>query len=381
MIQVKLIGCGAAGNKAAIQAIEDGNIKIENVLLVNSTDKDIPEKYRKDAYIYEDADGVGKEREVGKSITFEALKQGKIGLDEFLKDADLVVLVSSLDGGTGSSTISVFAKYIEAVLAIPVYIIGFNGFENDARSLSNSLEYLKELNGEFNISIISNKQCLDGEINNYKKAERKANEHFSKYIRLINAIDIEDSETNIDGAELSKLLSTTGYSVINEIDLKDIKSKEDFNKAIQLADKKRVYINTLPSSKRIGVFILADDEIENFIDYSFEEIKNIYGTPFEMFRHLQNSSMNKMFIIASGLKMPMEHFNEMYNNYKAETEKVEKSKDEFFEVLEGFKGDGLDNMFNTLSHKKEKKNRELSKQAFFGAKDITDKVNDNPNEF
>ena len=45
MLKTKIIGVGAAGNKAAINLIEKGVIEKGNVLLLNSTKKDIPDEY------------------------------------------------------------------------------------------------------------------------------------------------------------------------------------------------------------------------------------------------------------------------------------------------------------------------------------------------
>ena len=42
----RLIGLGAAGNKAAITAVENEIIPIKHVMLVNSTLKDIPADYQ-----------------------------------------------------------------------------------------------------------------------------------------------------------------------------------------------------------------------------------------------------------------------------------------------------------------------------------------------
>ena len=41
-MKTRIIGIGAAGNKAAISAVEANIDKLENILLINSTLKDIP---------------------------------------------------------------------------------------------------------------------------------------------------------------------------------------------------------------------------------------------------------------------------------------------------------------------------------------------------
>lgn len=349
MLNIKVIGCGAAGNKSVIHAIESGVIDKKDILLINSTSKDLPKDYHEDAFIYANADGVGKERKIGKKFAIEALQNNKLDLGKFLnKETQVVVLVSSLDGGTGTSTISIFAKYIKDVLNIPVYIIGFNGFENDPRSLSNTIEYMKELNNGYTISIISNKKCLDPRSNNYQKAEKKANDEFVKYINLIKANAIKDSETNIDGAEMFKLLTTPGYTIIEEVDLVGIKNIDDFNIAIKSAYDNSVSIDTEASCKRIGAFLLSNEKIRNNVDSSYTEVKELYGTPFELYTHIQNDETNKLFILSAGMNLPTEYFMNLYEKYKQETEKVNKGSDDFFNQLDGLIGDEEDNEFNSL---------------------------------
>ena len=45
-MKIKLIGVGAAGNKAVIEAVEQGVVDKESILLLNSTLQDIPVQYR-----------------------------------------------------------------------------------------------------------------------------------------------------------------------------------------------------------------------------------------------------------------------------------------------------------------------------------------------
>ena len=108
-MRTRIIGIGAAGNKAAISAVEDGIDKIENILLVNSTLKDIPSDFKGQTYCFQKAyGGCGKERNKAKQLMLKDLESDAMKLEQFLgidtdNQAELVVLVSSTEGGTGSS--------------------------------------------------------------------------------------------------------------------------------------------------------------------------------------------------------------------------------------------------------------------------------------
>ena len=78
MVNLKLRGIGAAGNKGAIQVLNDGVLKKEDVLLINSVEKDIPAEYRDGAFIYNAIGGCGKEASMGKALALKALADDKL---------------------------------------------------------------------------------------------------------------------------------------------------------------------------------------------------------------------------------------------------------------------------------------------------------------
>ncbi len=68
-MKAKLIGIGAAGNKAAMQAIENGVFNREDVLLINTTRKDMKDNYDDiNVIIGSGMGGCGKERNRAKNF-------------------------------------------------------------------------------------------------------------------------------------------------------------------------------------------------------------------------------------------------------------------------------------------------------------------------
>ena len=69
MLKIKLIGIGAAGNKAAIAAFEKGVVAEDELLLINSNLGDIPQEYKKyGTVLSEKVAGTGKERSIAREI-------------------------------------------------------------------------------------------------------------------------------------------------------------------------------------------------------------------------------------------------------------------------------------------------------------------------
>ena len=100
-MKTKLIGIGAAGNKAAIKAIESGVFTKDNVRLMNTTDRDVNHNYDEISIIFgNQRGGCGKERNLAKKLMLAALKDGSVDLSDFIEnDDDVVIIVSSSEGG------------------------------------------------------------------------------------------------------------------------------------------------------------------------------------------------------------------------------------------------------------------------------------------
>lgn len=150
----KLIGLGAAGNKAAICAVENKIMSTQDTMLINSTLKDIPMEYQnKEGAIVHQLfgayGGCGKERQMSYGLLEETLKRDVLNLEEFLHvgqsdEAELVIVVASTEGGTGSGSAPLIANYIRNVYGISVHVFGIAGFEDDVRGMRNTVDFFKE---------------------------------------------------------------------------------------------------------------------------------------------------------------------------------------------------------------------------------------------
>ena len=210
----RLIGIGAAGNKAAITAVENNIISVNKTMLINSTLKDIPADYHsKEGAIvrqYVGAyGGCGKERNISFDLAEKSLQDDTLGLEEFLgigtdTQCELCIIVASTEGGTGSGSAPIIGKYILNVLGIDVHIFGIAGFEDDVRGMRNTVEFFKEMDENFAVECIKNSKFLTECNGNKLKAEKKANEEFCKKISVLMGLQIRDSEHNIDPTDLLK---------------------------------------------------------------------------------------------------------------------------------------------------------------------------------
>jgi len=328
----KLIGIGAAGNKAAIAAIEKGVIDPQKVLLLNSTLKDIPSKYKDYALEFGDVRGCGKERNLAKQMILQSLQSSQVNLESFMDPEDnFCIIVSSSEGGTGSGASSIIAEYLNDI-GVVVHMFVFTGFEDDVRGLKNTVDWFSDLSEDYVVEAVSNKHFLDSCDGNRTKAEEAANEEFANRIGILLGNEICESETNIDDTDLKKLTQTPGYMTIETCHLTKLKDKDQFNALMQTMIDDSKSLETEQSAVRIGVVFNGTDKTKAAIDMGFEIIKKQYGIPIELYFHAQKTLDEEFInIIVSGMKLPIDDIKGAYDRYQKQMALVDKAKDSFFD--------------------------------------------------
>lgn len=378
MLNAKVIGIGAAGNKAAIKLIDKNVMDKQSILLLNSTLKDIPEEYREYAIEFGDTKGCGKERSLAKEMIMKSLQDGTVGLDGFLDPTDrMVIIVTSAEGGTGCGASSIIAEYMSEVLKVHVHMFVFTGFEDDARGLKNTVDWFNDLKDSYTVEAVSNKKFLDDANGVRVKAEELANEEFANRVSILLGHNIVESSNNIDDTDLFKLTTTPGFMTIEGCELDKVRNVDDFNKVIQNMIDNSKSLDNEQSAKRIGVIINCGEKTQHCIDQQFGVIKTQYGTPFEFFTHIQNVHDEEYInIIVSGMKIPYDDIKETYNKYKKQMESVDLAKDKFFANSSKFDtedGDMMDIGSNSFNASGDAKKLEDSRNSFFNKFNISKK--------
>ena len=355
MLKAKVIGTGAAGNKAAIELATSNKFDPKDIILINSTDRDIPEEYRDDAIIFgksrsKHLGGCGKERAIGRKMIMEDIKNEKINLDAIVDgDTNFVVIVSSTEGGSGSASTPVLAKYIKNILRIPVVVVLFFGFNTDARGMQNSIEICQEIESNFTVIGISNAKFLEQANNNRSKAEQLANQEFCKIVSILTGQGMEPGKQNIDRTDLFKLVTTPGYMCVGSTSIKGAKNPSMINGAIKDAiDNSKFVDHSDKTVKRIGLVFNIAEDMEDNIDINGEEFIKVYGSPYEMYTHIQYEKDPCIKWIVAGMNLPVDAINDIYEEYMRAAANVSKKKDGFFNIIRSLEGDPENAIFDML---------------------------------
>lgn len=366
-MNAKLIGIGAAGNKAAIEAIEQGVMDRKQVLLLNSTLQDVPAEYKDIATRFsstQDTGGCGKEPQIAEDLMMSALQDGTVNLDGLLDPEDkCVFIVASSEGGSGCGAANVVAAYFNQVLGCHVHMFVFTGFEEDVRGLQNTLHYFQKLESDYTIEAISNKKFFNG---NKLKAEREANSAFVKKLSVLLCKDLVESDQNLDETDQVKLIMTPGFMFVEYTELDKIKSVEQFNTVCTDLVNNSASLDFEPSAIRLGVILNISSKTKDYIDYSFKVLKEKLGFPYEVYTHIQSeNSPEYMAVIAAGIKMPDEDITRIHKKYEEETSRINKAKDSFFSNAKKFATREEDRVFDLGTTARNFKNVSTTDKANF----------------
>ena len=350
-MKFQFIGLGAAGNKAVIDLVKAGVAKPEDVILVNSTDKDFVDCDGIDNKIIMNPGntGCGKERKIAKVYAERVNKVGNIIIRD---DTTNVLFITSVEGGTGSGATPVIAEDIRKQ-GKTIHICAFIGFEDDVRGLQNTVEFFKDIsNLEADVMTIRNSAFNEEAGFNKFKAEELANQELVKRTRILTGQNLIVSEQNIDDTDIMKVVSTSGYKTIEEIRFNDnLIDQEQFHKLCKAMIYNSKSLRSDNGQIRLGVILNIRPESEDAVDYSFNALKEAYGMPYELFFHKQYDGKQQYIqFISSGMKLPLEAVTDVYVRYKEQTKKVDKSSDTFSETVAGFELDDMDTMFDMVTN-------------------------------
>ena len=346
-----VIGIGQAGNKCVVEAINDGSIKKEDTILVNSTSLDFPADYDGRKIVISPHNlGCGKEREISKGYLKNAIKQGVFNLEN-LNQYSTIVIVSSVEGGTGSGSAPILAQYFAQIHVKNVHVFALLGFNEDVRGIGNTISFFKDIDDSIIVHTISNSAFLAETGGNKTDAEKLANKEFAKRYSVLMGNVLIPSFQNIDDTDILKLSNTHGYTTVELRYLdKSLGNIDDYNKIVKrmIYESKSVKTQT-PGATRIGVIFNLKESSMDAIGDPFSVLQDEYGTAFECFKHIQfDGKKEYIAFIVSGMKLPIEALEATYETYMERAAKVNRNNDEFFDKVKDFKLNEADTAFNML---------------------------------
>ena len=255
--KVKVFGVGGCGGNTIGMLLERLNsdllAKIE-VYLANTDVQDLrkirhqllpPEHKLQLGKTHTEGKGAGGDPKRGHDSALESLDDFKA----LCSDADLVILVGGLGGGTGTGAIPVFAQELKSqkklVLAVVTMPFGFEGKKRRERSRQAVSELLGTKNNPMTADTVvhlENQRLLGEDMGEmtYNDAMHTCSEVLADIIRGLISVICRPSKQNADFADVKAVLENGGQAIIGMgVGRGDNRCKEAAHNAIAmpLSDK------------------------------------------------------------------------------------------------------------------------------------------------
>lgn len=335
MLKVGIIGLGNAGNQIAALAAD--KLKIP-VMAINTSEKDletlpgnIPKKLI-GASGSASVQGAGKDREKAKEYLKDSV-MALISQDDFidfLKSTQIMFVVSSTGGGTGSGIAPIMTalllSYIKNMENHQIITIGILPVYDEAYSAQvNTVAYFKELHENV-------KNCTYMIYDNDKYADKPShimmdmvNNDIVEDINVIRGYyNYSTKRTSLDDADIFRLMSFSGRAVVSRaMDLKerdlDRMSLEEL--LIQkLKGSSHAELQRDKNVTAVGVITNLNESMLAEFNVNTPAVRSIYGEPLHNFTHEyvneDRKMPNNLFLIMTGLSSCVDRLEKIKERVK-----------------------------------------------------------------
>lgn len=324
MLKVGITGVGNTGNQIA--ALAKARLDIP-VYAINSSEKDletIPDSVPKKVIRDKDglSQGAGKDRKRAQSYLKDSIK-GIIEDPEFSKfvyDLDILFVVSSTGGGTGSGTSLILSNILQSTYRdVKIISIGVLPVNNEAYgSHVNTLQYLRDLYEimESPTYMLYDNDKLNG-LPSYQILQ-KVNEEIVNDINVMRcSYNYTTPYNSIDDRDMVRLLSFPGRIVVSRVE--DFSEKDCDAQTIEdmIIDniKRNCHVETQRDKKIWGTGIITNlsQSLTSEFNTEMPHVIDFIGEPVQSFVHTfvneDRKNPNNVFLIMSGLSAVNDKIN------------------------------------------------------------------------
>ena len=316
MLTVGVIGLGNTGNQIAALAAEE--LKIP-AMAINSSEKDLETIANKiPKILISDTEGsskgAGKNRSLAKTYLKDSILSiiSKEDVQSFISDLNVLFLVSSTGGGTGSGTALLMANIISSMFVdTHVIVVGILPVMSEALSSHvNSLEYLNELYGnlENQTYMLYDNDSLYN-IPSYKMMDTINREVVRDIDVLRCTYNYTTKYDSIDEQDMKRLISFPGRIMVTR--LEDLKERDLDKSSIEdllISKIKNTNHVELQRDRKVtatGIIVNLSEQVFNDFDNHIPAVREFIGDPDHDFNHLAINEDRKMpnnvFLIMSGM--------------------------------------------------------------------------------
>ena len=316
MLRVGIIGLGNTGNQVASLGAE--RLKIP-AIAINSSEKDldsVPNTIVKKLIKNKtgDSTGAGKDRTLAKKYLKDSVNGLLMDTDiqEILSKLDVIFVVSSTGGGTGSGTAPIMAQLISSqYVDAKCILVGVLPVNSEALSAHvNTLQYLDEL-----YRVLQNQTYMlydNDKLSGLPSPQllRKVNEEIISDIDVLRCTyNTKTQYDSIDDRDMTRLISFGGRIMVSR--LEGFQEKDCDNQTIEDMIISNIKRNCHVESQRdhkvmaTGIITNLSESLTSDFDNNIPSVREFVGVPVHSFSHITVNEDRKMpnnvFFIATGL--------------------------------------------------------------------------------
>lgn len=213
--QIKVVGCGGAGNNTISRLVQVGIVGAETVA-INTDAQDL---------LYTDADKkvlIGKELTAGlgagadPEIGMEAAKESKEEIKRALQGADLIFLTCGLGGGTGTGSVPVVAEVAKKLGALTLAVVTLPFTMEGKQRMKNAQTGLQNLEGVVDTMIVvPNDKLLEVVPDvSLSTAFKVSDEILVNAVKGITELVTKPGLVNLDFADVRTVMREGGIAMI-----------------------------------------------------------------------------------------------------------------------------------------------------------------------
>lgn len=332
MLTLGVIGIGNAGNQVADLA----SMKGFPAIALNTSTSDIETlKNVKSVIIGEDRQGSGKDRSTAKSYAKANIQQllGNSELTNILENVQVVYVVSSTGGGTGSGMTPVLADIISKVYPGVVVITAgiLPTLRESVAAQQNTVEYLQELrkNPDRVYDLYDNERIAG----NMREVLSTINDEIVETLCMIRG-DYQPLTplASIDERDMLRIVQTPGR--LARVSTKGFQEKDIDSKSVEerllesLKNSPVVEFELDKIVRRLGIIVTLTDKVFKTFDVNIPTITNYIGEPVEGFEHIcDTATENAVHLILSGLSIPDDRIQKISQRISEAMEALSQTKD------------------------------------------------------
>lgn len=336
LLSTGIIGIGNMGNMVAALAAANKQMP---VIGLNTSEQDLDAVKSSTAIdcLFMGGNGAGKDRTKSKDYMKQFIKSllGDDKFKKFIDQVDVIFIVSSTGGGTGSGTSPMLADILRNLYKDKIVIL-IGTLPTIGESIGaqrNTIEYLTEV-VRLNIPYI----LFDNQ-----NASGTTNEVFDKVNKdVVDTVSVIRGDYNrispygmIDTADMKKLVTLPGLihvNILNGIYLEKIPTDGTIEDLVldSIKSNTMVTVDRDKIVKRRGYIVNLSEDVQPYFNKDLPEITKQYGEPLEVFDHFainnDDESQNFVIIIQSGLSLPENRLKAIQHRIQAAEEALKKQK-------------------------------------------------------